>query len=71
MLVTTVKPRYNVALGTTIFQRYIESNVISRAIYMESYDEKENFFNVISRENVIWRYVISGFHCIVSDFTHY
>ncbi len=39
----TVKPRYNVAQGTTIFQRYIESNVILRAIYMESYEEGENF----------------------------
>jgi hypothetical protein len=30
---------------------------------MESYEEGENFFNVISRENVIWTYIISGFHC--------
>ncbi len=26
----TVKPRYNVSLGTKIFQRYFEMNVISR-----------------------------------------
>jgi hypothetical protein len=56
-----VKPLYNVSLGTKILQRYIEINVISSVKYMGVYGEGEIFLDVISRENVISRYVISGF----------
>ncbi len=34
ILFYTVKHRCNVSLGTTIFQRYFEINVISREFYM-------------------------------------
>jgi hypothetical protein len=45
----TVKPRYNVPLGTRIFQRYIEINVISREFYMGVYVEGPENTNVITR----------------------
>jgi hypothetical protein len=46
-----------------ICRRYIEINVISREFYIGVYGEGTENINVITRENVIWRYVISGFHC--------
>jgi hypothetical protein len=48
---------------TKIFQHYFEINVISRVKYMGVYGEGKIFLDVILRENVKARYVISGFHC--------
>ncbi len=58
----TVKPRYNVSLGTRIFQRYIEINVILREFYMGVYLEGPENTNVITRENII-----SRFHCTLYE----
>jgi hypothetical protein len=60
----TVKPQYNVSLGTRIFQCYVEINFISREFYIVIYGEGTEYINMITRGNVKWRYVISGFHCI-------
>ncbi len=57
-----MKPRYNVSQGTRIFPRYFEINVTSREFYMGFYGEGTENINVITTENVKWRYVISGFH---------
>jgi hypothetical protein len=47
---------------TRVFQRYFEINVISREFYMGVYGKGPENFDVLTRENVILRYVISGFH---------
>jgi hypothetical protein len=44
----TVKPWYNVSLGTEILQHYIENNDILRLFYMSTYGKGENFLNVIT-----------------------
>lgn len=49
----TVKPRYDVTLRKTIFQRYFEINVLPREFYMGVYGEGPENIKVRTRENII------------------
>ncbi len=44
-----------------MFQRYFEINVIIKEFYIQTYGKGPENINVVTRENIIQRYVCRGF----------